>query len=130
MLHFGLMTRAAVRPGGALMRAMRVVSSGLVLAGLLAGALLPAPAQAYWRGHVFFGFPPVYVPPPAYYYPPPVYVTPPPVYVAPPAEAGGPPPPAQACYAGPWVCPLQQATPVGNSCACQGASGPVWGRAH
>ena len=37
-----------------------------------------------WRGGVFIGLPPVYVPPPLYYPPPPVYYAPPPVYYPPP----------------------------------------------
>lgn len=135
MMYF-IATMGASRPGGILMVRMRSVRSGLLLAGLVAGALLPAAAQAHWRGRVFFGVGPGWGPP-AYYYPPPVYMVPPPVYApppaeyaAPPAEAEGPPPMAQACYAGPWVCPLQRAIPAGNSCACEGTNGPVWGRAR
>ncbi len=52
--------------------------------------------------------PPVYYAPPAYYAPPVVY-SPAPVYAAP---AGS------TCYAGPYVCPLDQATPVGGGCSC------------
>jgi hypothetical protein len=94
--------------------------------------LLPAAAQAYWRGGVFFGFPPVYVaPPPAYYYPPPpVYLAPPPVYAVPPAYTSGPPPLAQACFAGPLVCPLDRPTPSGDSCSCIANGARAWGRAN
>ena len=114
----------------------------LVAAGAM---LLPVAAQAYWRGGVFFGFPPIVVaPPPAYYYPPPAYYYPPPayavappayaatapVYAAPPVTGNGPPPLAQACYAGPWVCPLERGTPAGNACACAGSGGRVWGQAR
>ena len=106
----------------------------LALAGV---PLLPAGAQAGWRGGLYFGLPPVVIapPPPVYYYPPPpVFVGPPPVYEAPPAafpqSYGGPPPPGTACYAGQWVCPLDRPTASGDSCACPTASGRLWGRAN
>ena len=110
----------------------------LAVLAIAAVALLPAAAQAYWRGGVFFGFPGFYVaPPPAYYYPPPayyppapVYATPPQDYAAPPAAGNGPPPPAQACYAGPWVCPLSHPTASGDSCSCAGSNGRTWGQAR
>jgi hypothetical protein len=122
--------------------------TGLFRTGLLvlAGAsLFPAAAQAWWRGGVYFGFPPVVVaPPPAYYYPPPVYVGPPPVYAAPPPIYSAPPPiysapppgyssappSGQACYAGPWVCPMQQPTASGSSCFCIANGDRVWGRTN
>jgi hypothetical protein len=110
---------------------------GRVLLLALAGAtLMPAAAQAWWRGGVFFGFPPVYVgPPPVYYYPPaPVYVGPPVTYAAPPAYSApsnsGPPLAGQACYAGQWVCPLDRPTPSGNACSCPANGGLSWGRAN
>jgi hypothetical protein len=107
----------------------------LVAAGAM---LLPVAARAYWRGGVFFGFPAIavapppayYYPPPAYYYPPPAYAVPAPVYAAPPVASSGPPPLAQACYAGPWVCPVDRGTPAGNACSCAGSGGPVWGQAR
>jgi hypothetical protein len=111
----------------------------LVLLAVAAAMLLPAAAQAYWRGGVFFAFPPIYVaPPPAYYYPPPAYYYPPPpaygappsAYAAPPDTSSGPPAPAQACYAGPWVCSLDRATASGDSCSCAANGGRVWGRAR
>jgi hypothetical protein len=36
-----------------------------------------------WRGGVFVGVPPVFVPPRVYYAPPPVYYVPPPIYYSP-----------------------------------------------
>lgn len=41
-----------------------------------------------WRGGVFIGVPPVYVPPPVYY-PPPNYYYPPPYYAPPPSYSYG-----------------------------------------
>lgn len=93
-----------------------------VLALLLGAGVLGAasPAQAWWaRGgygyhgyysHGYYG--------PGYYGPgivigPPVIYAPPPVYYAPtPQLAGG------GCYAGAYVCPLDQPTPAGASCSC------------
>ena len=42
-----------------------------------------------WRGGVFIGVRPLYVPPRVYYPPPPVYYAPPPVYYPPYAYAPG-----------------------------------------
>ena len=80
-----------------------------VTATMLVGALLvPGPAQAWWhRGGYFFG-PPIIVGPPIYIGPP-VYAAPPPYYSGP---AG------QACYAGPYICPLDQPGPRGAPCSC------------
>ena len=125
---------------------MTVFRSALVRAALLAlagAALLPAAAQAYWRGGVWFGLPGIYVAPPVYVAPPPVYVAPP-VYAAPPyvqapyaqgpyapgPSYSAPQGPAQACYAGPWVCPLEQPTASGAACACAANGGRVWGQAN
>ena len=121
------------------MTATRHIRYCVALLAVVVATLLPVAAQAYWRGGMFFAFPPVYMPPPpAYYYSPPVYVAPP-HYVAPPVYSyqapsyggyGGPPPAAGACYAGPWVCPLDRPTPVGNACSCTGNGGRSWGRAR
>lgn len=117
------------------MTATRSALFRVALLGLAAAALLPATAQAYWRGGVWFGLPGVYMaPPPLYVAPPPVYMAPP-VYAAPPyAYAPAPsynaPAPAQACYAGPWVCPLERPAAVGTSCACAGNGQTVWGQAN
>lgn len=85
-----------------------------VAATMLAGMLAPEPAHAWWHRHgwgggVFIG-PPIVVGPPVYYGPPPGY------YYAPAprtyAQAG------EACYAGAYVCPLDQPTPAGAPCSC------------
>ncbi|MBV9755721.1 MAG: hypothetical protein JO047_01580 [Alphaproteobacteria bacterium] len=66
------------------------IAAALGLAGL--ALLVPSPGEAWWRGGVFIGIPPIVVPPLGYPYPypypPPVYA--PPIYPAPPAD--GPPP--------------------------------------
>jgi hypothetical protein len=128
-------------------RSTRFRAALLALAG---AAVLPAAAQAYWRGGFFFGVPGVYVAPPPYLYYPPAYYPPatyppawypPPAYVAPPGPYAPPapystpspdeaPPPGQACYAGGWICPLEQPTPIGNACSCSTGSGRAWGRAN
>ena len=117
-------------------RAALVRATLLVLAGM---ALLPAGAQAYWRGGYFFGFPAVDVAPspfsyPPAYYPQPVFAAPAPIVAVPPPFTprvyGEPPPAAQACYTQPWVCPLDRATAVGDSCSCPVDGGRVWGRAN
>ena len=104
-----------------------------LLAGLALAALaVPTPAQAWWRGGVFFGFPPV-VP---YYYPPPPVVYPPPVIYAPPPAAyppyAPPPPPPQqagpACHAGAYVCPLETPAAAGAPCTCPTNTGRIAGR--
>jgi hypothetical protein len=95
--------------------------------------LLAVPAPAYSRVWVGFGFPlfwtpPVYYPPPIYYYPPPAYYPPPPATYAPPAPpvAGG-----QSCYAGAYVCPMDNPVPSGAACYCLGNQGThVWGHAN
>ncbi len=116
---------------------MTATRSALFRAALLALAgatLLPAGAQAYWRGGFFFGLPGVYLAPPFGYPYPPVY-SPAPLYMAPPPAYsmpfdGGPPPAGQACYAGRWVCPLDRLTPIGDACSCPGNGGRIWGRAN
>jgi len=120
-----------------LMTTTRFARFRLALLAAAAAMLLPAAAQAYWRGGVFFAVPPFYVaPPPAYYYPPPAYYYPPayaapsPAYAAPADTGSGPPAPGGACYAGQWVCPLDRATPSGDSCSCPASGGRIWGRAR
>ena len=89
---------------------MRVIAFRvLALAALVAALATPVPAQAGWRhgwgwgpGIVFV--PPIYLAPPVYYAAPPV------VYYSRPI--------GQACYAGPYVCPLNQPGPVGVQCSC------------
>ncbi len=85
-----------------------------------------------------------FYPPPYYYPPPPVYYAPPPVVYAPP-QTYAPPPQAyspapqvagpggagQACYAGPYVCPMDRAKASGGRCFCLGNGGEsVWGRTN
>lgn len=85
--------------------------AALIAAVALGGMVAPQPAHAWWRGGVGFGFAP-FAPYPyryPYYYPPPVVYAPPPYAVSP----GG-----QSCYAGPYVCPLAVASPLGAPCSC------------
>ena len=77
----------------------------LVLAALFAA--FADPAQAWYRHGWGWGPPVVIVP---YVAPPVYYAAPPPVYYSRPL--------GQACYAGPYVCPLEQAGPVGSQCSC------------
>jgi hypothetical protein len=53
---------------------------------------------------------------------------PPPVVVAPPGYYYTPPPAGQACYAGPYVCPLDQPGPIGAPCSCLTNTGRAGGR--
>ena len=111
------------------------------LAALAAAALAaPSPAYAWWRGGVFFGFPPIapfyYAPPPVFYYPPPpvIYAPPPAAYAPPPAYAMPPPSttPRDAagpvCHAGLYVCPLDAPAPIGSPCSCPTNTGRAGGR--
>jgi len=98
----------------------------LAVAGLLLGTMaMPTPALAWWRGGFFFGGPAIVVAPPVYY--PPAYY--PPAYY--PAPAYYPPAAAQtgqACYAGAYVCPLDNPGPAGSPCTCPANRGRVDGR--
>lgn len=118
----------------------------LAAAAVLAALAMPSAAQAWWRGGLFFGFPPfapyVYAPPPIVYGPPPMVYAPPvyappgyppppgyqsaPTY-APPAQAGQGQP-GQACYAGAYVCPLDAPLPAGAACSCPTNTGRAGGR--
>jgi len=78
-------------------------------------------------GGVFLGFvppfyyaPPVYIGPPVVYAPPPVYGAPAPGYA--PGPAGG-----TSCYAGAYVCPLENPGPAGAPCTCPTNTGRVAG---
>lgn len=89
--------------------------------GLFVGLLAVAqPALAWHPYHegprVYFG-PPVFLAPPVYA-PPPVY------YEARPYPA------AQTCYAGAYICPLDQPAPVGGHCACPTHTGRAFGTAR
>jgi hypothetical protein len=129
----------------------------LALAAGLAGTLLPAAAQAGWRGGFFFGLPPVVVAPAPYAYPypyyppayyPPAYAPPPYGYYPPPAypPAAYTPAPSltpdqqkaeadrqaslpygQTCYAGVYTCAAPPNTHVGTGCACPGIGAPSYG---
>jgi hypothetical protein len=96
-----------------------------------------APAQARWYGGWGYGIgivpPSVYIgPPPGYYGPPPGYYAPPPAYYAPPPAYYAPPQggqPGQTCYAGPYICPLDQPVPPGGPCSCPTNQGRAGGRA-
>jgi hypothetical protein len=116
------------------------VTFGAALLGFFTAA-----APAYGRVFVSFGFPfflplPLYYPPPAYYYPPayypPAVYAPPPAYYAPPPASYAPSsPPAsgggQSCYAGAYVCPMDNPVAPGSACYCLGNQGThVWGNAH
>ncbi len=118
------------------------LSRSIAAVGLCAAigvtALIPAPARArvfvgVGIGVPYYGYGPAYLPPPVYYPPPPVYYAPPPVYYAPPRVYAPPPPPItgrQACYAGQYVCPMDNPIAPGAGCYCSGNAGQrVWGRA-
>ena len=83
-------------------------------------AALPSPAHA-WR-HWGWGWGPgIIIAPPVFIAPPPVYYAPPPSYYAP--RAAG-----EACYAGPYVCPLERPGPQGAPCSCPTNNGRAGGR--
>ena len=96
-----------------------LLGTAAVAAALIA---IPNDAQAWWRGGygVGFGFyaPRVYIGPPVVYVPPPVYYAPPPVYAA------------RSCYAGPYICPLEHASPVNATCTCPTNNGRAYGAAR
>lgn len=115
---------------------MRKLSFTL-LALLAAGAaLLPAPAQAWWRGGVWVGVAPIpfpvpfYAPPPVYYAPPPVFVAPPPPVVFDPSQGQQTAQAGFSCAAGAYVCPLEQPLQPGTPCSCPGNRGRVSGYAR
>ena len=122
------------------------------LAALAGAALVPATAQAWWRGGVFIGIPPVVVAPPIYGYPapyyyppayyPPAYYPPPPAYPQGQSYAEAQPQPQQpqqqqmsrpdtpigsTCYAGVYVCTAPAQTHVGTGCSCPGLGAPSYG---
>jgi hypothetical protein len=122
----------------------------LSLPALVAGAAMLAstPANAWWRGGVWIGVPPVVIGAPAYYppayYPYAPYYYPPYYYGPPPAQT--PVPPAQTtpapqhqssnsapvaygaiCHAGFYTCAAAPQSPVGTGCACPGIGAPSYG---
>lgn len=94
------------------------------LAATLALALLAAPAPAAeangsaaftlagWTSRHYRPWR-HYYPPVPYYYPPPGYYYPPPGWY--PAPVG---PPSWSCYAGPYMCQLDEPVPKGAPCFC------------
>ena len=106
----------------------------LFAVGLCGAVMAPGTAHAWGRGGwgccgggIYFGFaPPVYVGPPVVYVGPPVAYAPGPVYAAP--GPGGPAGPA--CYAGAYVCPLDNPGPTGAACTCPTNNGRVAGTTH
>jgi hypothetical protein len=108
---------------------MRRIILGAAAVVLAAGAMLAShPAEAWWRGGWGWGWggPAVVIGPPVVYAPPPVVYAPGPVYAPAPAYSAA----GQACYAGPYVCPLDQATPVGGGCSCPTNTGRIAGAAR
>ena len=101
------------------MRKLLIGATAIVVASGI--ALLPGVANAWWRGG-YYGPGVIFVAPPPVYYAPPVIYAPPPVYAPP--MAGG------TCYAGAYICPLEQATPVGGGCSCPTHQGRAYGRAR
>lgn len=118
---------------------------GIALAGLLLAGLPATEAMA--RGGVWIGIGPAYpeyhpyavpaypyayapapYPPPGYRYAPSLYASPlypPPLYASP-GAAGRP---GQACYAGPYMCQLDQPGHVGQACSCPARPGErAWGQ--
>jgi hypothetical protein len=115
-----------------LRRAIVAAAACAAIVGFTGG---PAQARVFVGiGIPFYG--PGFYPPPVYYPPPPVYYAPPPVVYAPPQNYSQAPGPAQsgegqACYAGPYVCPMDHPVASGSSCYCLGnGSQRVWGRAN
>jgi hypothetical protein len=113
---------------------MRHTAVALAVCAAVAGlAASPADARVFFGiGIPFYG--PGFYPPPVYYPPPPAYYAPPPVVYAPPQAYTPAPttePSGQACYAGPYVCPMDRPVAPGGSCYCPGNGGQrVWGRAN
>lgn len=113
---------------------LRRAAVAVALCVAMVGLAGSSPAQArVWIGIgvPFYGpgwYPaPYYYPPPPAYYPPPVYAPPPQTYSQAPPPAGG----GQACYAGPYVCPMDRPVATGAGCYCLGNGGQkVWGRAN
>jgi hypothetical protein len=121
---------------------LRSIRRGCFIAALGTVSIVLSTNPSLARIFVGIGVPlygPVYVPPPVYYPPPPVYYPPPPVYYTPqpayspaaPAYSPGPSGAGQACYAGPYVCPMDRPVAPGGTCYCIGNGGQrVGGRAN
>lgn len=105
----------------------------VMVLGVALATAFPGPANAWrhggwWGPRVIIGVPgPIYLGPPAGYYYAPQYYAPP--YPTPPYPTPPYPTPAgQACYAGAYVCPLDQIGPQGAPCSCPTNNGRVGGR--
>nr|WP_294551407.1 hypothetical protein [uncultured Rhodopila sp.] len=115
------------------------LAAALTLSAAFAGLpASPADARVFVGigvGVPFYGYGPGFYPAP-FYYPPPVYYAPPPVFYTPPPQVFAPGPAAQpgggqACYAGPYVCPMDRPVAPGSTCYCLGNGGQrVWGRSN
>jgi hypothetical protein len=139
----------SITNGASKRRAGMLVACAAILGGTMFAA---APAQAWWRGGVWIGVPPVVVGAPAYYPPyyyPPAYYPPygyypPPAYPYPAGPQSVPAPQTQSqtttttqtntqvaygstCYAGVYVCPAPGSTAIGAGCACPGLGAPSYG---
>ncbi len=107
---------------------VRAAAPVLALAAGLGVMTAATPAQAWWH-HGYFG-PRVFFGP-GVVFAPPVVVGPPVVYAPPVIYAPAPAPAGRGCYAGPYVCPLDQPTPSGASCSCPvGGNTRVYGSAR
>ncbi len=106
------------------MKATRFIRALPILAVLGIAIAVSAPKAAQARiGIGFFVAPPAVIVPPVYefYYPAPVYYSPPVYDYPPPAKASVPV--GYTCYAGAYVCPLENRHPVGGYCACPAYGG-------
>jgi hypothetical protein len=137
------MLRSMISPSSQVLR--RSIGTVALVAALIGCFAAASPASArVWIG---FGFPGIYVGPPAYpyYYPPPAYY--PPAYYPPPPVSyapnyapqsyaqpqSGPASGAagQSCNAGSYTCPMDQPVASGAACYCPGNGGTrVWGHAN
>jgi hypothetical protein len=119
-------------------KALLVLRRAAVAVALCAAVVSLAgssPAEArVWVGIGIPFYGPGWYPPPYYYPPPAYYPPPPPVYAPPPPQAysqGPGPGGGQACYAGPYVCPINHPVATGAGCYCLGNGGQrVWGKAN
>jgi uncharacterized membrane protein len=111
--------------------ALAMVGGSIRLFFIIAAAALlvtPRPALAWrhggWGPGIVIGIPPPVMAPPGYYDGPPAgyYDGPPPGYYSVPQPLG------QACYAGPYVCPLDEPGPLGAPCSCPTERGRAGGR--
>jgi len=115
-----------------------IIRQTTVVVALCAAMVGLTVSPAHARVFIGIGIPfygPAFYPPPVYYPPPPAYYAPPTVYAPPqsytPSAAAEPSGAGQACYAGPYVCPMDRPVATGGSCYCQGNGGQrVWGRAN